>query len=299
MTERLFAGVDAGGSHCRVHLFSADGELLAKEIGGSANAARNFDGATAMIVETVAQALDAAGLAANAISNVHVGAGVAGCHLPEVSERLKAWAHPFAELSSDTDLMVAHLGAHSGRDGATIVCGTGFSAMAVVNGARRELGGYGFPSGDCASGAWIGLEAIRSIFLAADGMAEKSALWCNIAGEMDGSIMKLANGFLNAPPVKFAAYAPKVFDAADRGDQQAISILRAASAYLDDTIRELRKFHAERFCLIGGVARELVGWLPAPTRKLLADPIEGPERGALYLLNSFAGGEVAQKANLC
>ena len=290
MVKSLRLAVDAGGSHCRVWLFGADDSIISMAVGGPANVASNFNRAIENLSLTASNALQDAGLSADAYFRyLDVGAGMAGLHTPEARQRLREWNHPFRSFAFDTDLFAAHLGAHGGKEGATIVCGTGFSALSMIDGARFELGGHGFPAGDKGGGAWIGLEALQTVFLAADGLAEKGALWRRIAEKADFDVHQLAGKLLNMPAAEYARFALEVFRAADEGDAGALDIINHAASYLDEVVRLFLARGAERICVAGSVGKALTDWLPHRTKVKVVPPEQGAEWGALQLISSKVG----------
>lgn len=286
MDEVLRIGLDAGGSHCRAWLFNAEEKVISKAVSGPANVASNIELATKNFKLTAANALREAGLNADLyLGKLDVGAGVAGVHSPSACKRLAEWDHPFNSFAFDTDLYTAHIGAHAGQDGATIICGTGFSALAVIDSQRSEVGGYGFPAGDKACGASIGLEALQAVFLAADGLAEKGALWERIVERSDFDVHELAGSLLNMPAVEYARFALDVFHAADDGDMRSAQILKRAANYLDKIIQLFVAQGAERICVVGSVGKALIDWLPHRTQVKVVPPKQGAEWGALQLIS--------------
>ncbi|WP_449360733.1 BadF/BadG/BcrA/BcrD ATPase family protein, partial [Alishewanella longhuensis] len=165
-----YLGIDGGGSKCKVVLTDAAFTVLAEGLGGPANPLRGMDVATQSILDATYQALAKASLPASAISEVIVGAGLAGVNIPEYHQRFSQWQHPFAELHLTSDLHVACMGAHQGRDGAVIICGTGSCGLASVKGQVLEVGGHGFPYGDSGSGAWFGLQLLQRVLRSKDAL---------------------------------------------------------------------------------------------------------------------------------
>ena len=69
------------------------------------------------------------------------------------------------------------LGAHGGAHGVIVALGTGSVAAAFDgDGECRVASGFGYPSGDEASGAWLGLRAIVHAQQALDGRAPNDDL---------------------------------------------------------------------------------------------------------------------------
>ena len=81
------------------------------------------------------------------------------------------WPHPFASMVVDTDAYASWLGAFGGRDGAILILGTGAAGLAVVEGRRTNVGGWGAEIADDGSGMAIGRTALRRSLWALEGMA--------------------------------------------------------------------------------------------------------------------------------
>ena len=159
MAEDLFIGVDGGGSRCRARLRDASGALLGEGAGGPGNA-RLGEAAFNGVMAACLQALEVAGLGEADLGRVHAGLGLAGTQQAEDLQSVYGWPHPFASLVVDTDAYVSWLGAFGGRDGAILILGTGAAGLAVVDGRRTTVGGWGADIADDGSGMAIGRTAL-------------------------------------------------------------------------------------------------------------------------------------------
>lgn len=281
---QLFAGVDAGGSHCRVRLEDAVGKLLATTQTGPANLGLGKQRVQQEIMLAIQQALQQAGLAAADMARLHVAAGMAGAHLPELRQQAQSWSLPFADWQLTTDLHTACLGAHAGQDGAVIILGTGFSAIALRQGKQEQLiGGYGFPINATCSGAGLGLEAIKAVLLAIDHVGPATQLTEQLQQQFGCSRYQLAEHFLGATPEHYARLAPLVFAAARRQDEVAIAILRHGAAFIDQVANRLQQQGALPLCLLGGVSESITPWLATKTRQQLVVPAASALEGAIWL----------------
>src|SRR6516225_5759434 len=70
----------------------------------------------------------------------------------------------------------AGLGACGGKDGAILIVGTGSCGLAVVDGQRINVGGWGDVVSDDGSGNAIGRAALRRALWALEGLAPAGAL---------------------------------------------------------------------------------------------------------------------------
>lgn len=279
----LFLGIDGGGSKCKVVLSDANGQLLGEGLSGPANPVRGLDVAVASILEATEQALQKAGLPSDDKARLYVGAGLAGVNIPEYFQRVSTWRHPFKALFVTTDLHVACLGAHQGQDGAVMIAGTGSCGLASVAGRLLEIGGYGFPHSDQASGAWLGLRLVQEVLQAKDGLAPQTMLG-ELLGESLGqsSALAIASHFLHASPTEFAKFAPLVFHAAKAGDAFAQRLLEEAAAALNQMAERLLAFEPPSLALLGGVAEQLKPYLAASVQQKITPVQQAPELGAVF-----------------
>lgn len=280
-------GIDGGGSHCRAWLFAPDGRVLGCGQSGPANPVGAVDASFNAIVQAATLALQAAGLPAELLPRLPLAAGLAGLHLPEMHQVFANWQHPFARLKVTTDLQIAAYGVHQDRDGAVFILGTGFSAQASVQGQTHGLGGFGFPINCTASGSWFGLEAVKAVLLAKDGLAEATLLsdlvlsHHGIAAGADSNAA-LASLYLGQGQNRYGQLAPLVFQAMAQGDAVALALRAQALAFVERVVLRLLELGAPDVGFVGSVGALLQPLLPAslPTR-FVAD---AGERGSWFYL---------------
>lgn len=291
--QPYFLGIDGGGSKCRVVLTDADFNVLGHGLGGPANPLRGMALTTQSILTATYQALEQAALPATAISTLTVGAGLAGVNIPEYFQLFNSWQHPFARLYLTSDLHAACMGAHQGRDGAVIICGTGSCGLASVKGQILEVGGHGFPYGDSGSGAWFGLQLLQSVLRSQDGLI-KPTLMIELLQQTLGvkDPLSLASCFMQASATDYARLAPLVFAAAEQQDELALGIVAEGAAHINAIAKRLLVLLPPAITLIGGLAPKLIPYLDADIRRLLVAASEPPELGAIW----FARCAVAQSA---
>jgi glucosamine kinase len=279
----LFLGIDGGGSKCRVVLVTADNRLLGEGLGGPANPLRGMSVATESILTATNQALQAAGLPATAISQLIVGAGLAGVNMPHYYQLFSSWRHPFAEFHLTSDLHIACIGAHNGGEGAVIIAGTGSCGLADVNGNILDIGGHGFPYGDNGSGAWFGMQLLHHVLLAKDQLAPATFMTELLAEAVGVSAtLDLVNHFMHATPTIFARYAPLVFTAAEQGDAVALQVVQQGAAFINQIALKLFELQPPRFSMIGGLAYKVVPYLDPLVQQRLTPALAAPEFGAVW-----------------
>ena len=150
--------------------------MLGEGWGGPANIHLDLALAVQSIRAASEAAVRAAGLDEQSLRRAHAGLGLAGAGIKSACDGLRSKLSPFASVVIETDAYIAWLGAHQAGDGGIVILGTGSCGLAVVNGERITVGGYGANVSDEAGGQRIGREALRRALWAFDGRADKTEL---------------------------------------------------------------------------------------------------------------------------
>lgn len=283
----FFIGIDGGGTKCKARLESADGQLLGESIVGPANAARNIEGSIAAIIEASKDTLLQHGDRHLTLDKVHAGIGLAGVNLPYVKEALAQISLPFASVSMTTDLHIACLGAHAGKDGAIVIVGTGSSGIAIVGEQSLEVGGHGFVTGDKGSGAWLGKMAISLCLETLDGIHPQNNLTTRVLSylrcEQAYDLVKLT---INATPAFYAQLAPVVLNEAQKKEPEALQLVQQGADYISQLTNKLLALQPPRLSFIGGVASALQPYLDSTIQNAIQSSILSPEQGAILLAKS-------------
>ncbi len=278
-----FLGIDGGGTGCRARIEDVEGTVLGQGLSGPATTRLGIDEAWASISRAFDAAIEEAGLSASDLGRIHVGVGLAGIGRKGALAALKAIEHPFASIDFISDGEGACLGAHSGRDGAIVIAGTGSIGLGLVEGRQLRVGGYGFPISDEGSGAYLGLKAVQLALRAHDGREQKIALLTEIMQRFQNDPMEAVAWMDRASATDYAALAPMVLRHADQGDAAARRIVQSAAGHIDTLVRTLFEKGAPRVCLLGGLASPLEPWLSPDVRRRLK-PIDGDAvSGAIIL----------------
>ncbi|TRY29831.1 BadF/BadG/BcrA/BcrD ATPase family protein [Aliiglaciecola sp. M165] len=278
----LYLGIDGGGTKCKARLEDAQGNLLGEGLAGPANPVRGLALSQQAVLDSTLMALEQAKLGQGQLPSVNACLGLAGVNVALYANQYKNWRHPFAKLHVMSDLQAACLGAHGNQDGAVIICGTGFNAGAYINGQLTEVGGHGFELGDHASGARLGINAVRRVLEAIDGLCQHSSMTKAITSYTKCSnASALFETYHKATPSQFAALAPIVIQYAKQGDVHAVEIMRTCAAYIDLVVERLQKLCPPRFSMIGGIAEPMFQWLNKASQDALVDPLHSPEEGAI------------------
>jgi len=282
MEEPLFLGIDGGATKCVARLRDASGRLLGEGAGGPANA-RARAAAYAEIMKACAAAIAAADIPPDAVARTWAGFGLAGVAQKPDRDFILAQPGPFASVVVDTDAYAAHMGAFGGDDGAILIVGTGTAGLAVVGGDRINVGGWGHQIGDEGSGMMIGRTAVRRALWAQEGMAPMSPLAVAVLDRFDHDPAIAVTWADSAAPRDYGAFAPLVFDCAERRDPLAMPIIAEAAADVTRLVTRLLAVGAPQVAMIGSVFPRILPWLPPPVASACVMPRSDAADGAILM----------------
>lgn len=288
MAQRLFLGVDGGGTKTTARIRDEGGNLLGEGVAGPGNA-RLGEPAYREILAACERAIAAAGLVVADASRIHAGFGLAGTGQTADRDAIRNRPYPFASLVVDTDAYAACLGAFRGGDGAILILGTGSAGLAILKGQRVTIGGWGPDVSDDGSGAAIGRLAVRKSLWALEGMAPLTGLADDILDTFQRQPPNVVAWAATAKPGDFANFAPRVFRYAGEGDELAAGILRQAASEATMLINRLIALGAPSIAMVGSVFPLLLPWLPVEARRHLMEPAGDAMDGAILMAKREAG----------
>ncbi|MHC8493545.1 glucosamine kinase nucleotide-binding domain-containing protein [Thalassospira sp. SM2505] len=281
--ERLYLGVDGGGTRCRVRIANESGCVLGESVSGGANTRLGIDHVFGEIIAAASLALSNAGMDDSRLGDLHAGMGLAGLPLERDRKLAQSYAHPFASTCFATDAYTACLGAHDGANGAILIVGTGTCGQAIIDNTELAVAGWGFEVSDLGSGARIGRNAIETALLAHEGLAEKTDLTTAVMAKFDNNPENIVVFAETARPSDYGAFCPMVFDAEAAGDKAAISLVNFAVDANLKILRKLVAFGAPRLTLMGGLAEQMAKRMPEDIKKLMAPAKFDAMHGAILL----------------
>jgi glucosamine kinase len=270
----LYLGVDGGGSRCRARIEDYSGAVLGEGGSGPATTRLGIDEAWRSIMRACMAAAEQAELAREDFARMQAGIGLAGLAREGAEAALEEIAHPFASIRFISDGLAACLGAHTGKDGAIVVAGTGSIGVGLLGGRELRFGGYGFPISDEGSGADIGLQAIRLALCAADRRAEMSPLLEEMLRAFADDPFQAVAWSKQASATDYAAFAPMVLRHASEGDPIARRIVERAADAIGGLLDAFVRLGIERLSLVGGLSEPIAAWLKPEIRNRLT-PAEG------------------------
>ncbi|WP_164730619.1 BadF/BadG/BcrA/BcrD ATPase family protein [Pelagibacterium montanilacus] len=284
MTKYLL-GVDGGGTNCRVRLADRDLRSLGEARGGRSNL--QLDGgepAYRSIMDGARDAFAQAGIDFSHASQTTACFGMAGARLPSAREAFAARQWPFASLAVHDDIDIARAGAHEGEDGAVIIVGTGSAGMALVEGRRYQVGGWGFHAGDQMSGAILGRELVRHAVEAEDGLVPASPLTRAVIERLGGDLNAvMAWSFDNRQPADYGALMPMFIEHFENADPVAAQLMEIELGYIDRYVDYFKRCGAEKLAVVGGFGQRLMGLLEIRYGAYVCLPRSEPLHGALIL----------------
>jgi glucosamine kinase len=286
-TFKYLIGVDGGGSGTRVVLASTEGVELARATGGPSGLALGVERAWETIEAACLRAFETAGLPFE-WSTCALGCGLAGVNHAGWLAQFHATAPDGCALAVESDALTTLLGAHGGEPGVIVALGTGSIAASLDAGGQVAMsGGYGFPSGDEASGAWLGLRAVVHLQQVLDGRApaddwSAALLACTDATDRDSLVVWLSA----ANQTGYATLAPTVFE--HRNHPFAARLLGEAGREIAKMVSPLDAHQSLPVALCGGLAVPLTPFVPDQLRSRLRLPLADSAAGALQLARQAA-----------
>ncbi len=278
----IIAGIDGGGTGCRVAIADADRNILGTAKGGPANPTYTPQQARDNILAAIDAARLDAGLDQAAINSTRAYVGLAGIRNDADAEFI-AKTLPFAQAKVVEDRATTVTGALAGGDGAVAAIGTGSFVARSKGGKTGYLGGWGFRLGDQASGAWLGHNLLERVILCAEGIEAHSALTRETLARYDDDPYAIYEFSNAATPAEFGELAPLVVDAANKGDPTATAMMRDGADYIIKALDTLGYRPDEPLCLTGGLGPHYTNFLPASFARQVVMPKGSALDGALLL----------------
>ena len=280
-------GVDGGGTGTRVRLAGRDGAELAQASAGPSGLSHGIANAWTTILSAIGEACAVADVGNPPLASMAIGLGLAGVHNKEWAAQFVAADPGFGAMVLDTDGFSTLMGAHGGRPGAIVAIGTGSVGEAMrEDGAKIEVGGWGFPAGDEASGAWMGLRALNHIEQVIDGRVEGGAFAREVIDACGGHRDAVQIWLGRANQTAYASLAR--FVVAHGGtDPVARAILEHAGREVAGIARALDPEGKLPLALCGGLGEVLLAWLPEETRGRCTPPQGDSAQGALRMIEQY------------
>lgn len=285
-------GVDGGGTGTRVRVSRIDGTELAHGTGGPSGLINGRDKAWQSVMEAVESAFASAGIAMPDLGRMAIGLGLAGVHNRQWAAEFESLNPGFGAIVVETDAFTTVLGAHLGEPGAIIALGTGSVGEALLaDGRRREVGGWGFPAGDEAGGAWMGLRALNHIQQALDGRVPAGEFAKDVIAFCGGDRQGVQVWAAKATQTVYAQLAPLVVKHG-ANDDTARAILHEAGAEVAKIGEALDPDKRLPIALCGGLGEPLRPHLPPGLLARIIRPQADSAAGGLILIRKRLEGRL-------
>ncbi|ASJ70388.1 BadF/BadG/BcrA/BcrD ATPase family protein [Granulosicoccus antarcticus] len=224
--------VDGGGSRCRLAAFDeAGGELARITVNEHASLSLGVTQAWQHVEQGMVQMRQVLQLAADWLPDKLV-LGLAGSLQESRRREFLSLMPGSLDCTLVTDGHAQLMGASGGRPGVCLAIGTG-SVLHWLDdqGKPGMVGGWGFPAGDEASGAWFGLRLVQCYLWHFDGKRHESTLMKVAEERIGNNISSIQQWSTQCRSGELATLAPLVFEHAAQGDELALSILQEAAEH--------------------------------------------------------------------
>jgi len=307
VSEKLFLGVDGGGTKTHFVLMNHEGTTVASSEGPSSYHPQiGIDGLRDVLANGIAAACGRAGIRASEVAYAFFGIPAHG-EDSGLQPQLDALPGPLlghARYACGNDMVCAWAGSLAGADGINIVAGTGSGAYGERRGKSARAGGWGELFGDEGSAYWIAVQGLNAFTRMSDGRLPRGPLYELFRSSFTLTCdLDLCAKAMNAHTrTSLAALAELVTRAAQDGDKLAARIFEDAARELAGIIGAVRHaldfetdkpvplsysggvFNAEAFIL-----EPLRRALAADARYELRPPVLVPSLGAAIYAARLAG----------
>ena len=299
----FFVGIDAGGTKCKAALYNPDGSCIAESVAGPANVFSDYNEAMHNIEAALAELIVSANendskqlttpIKMNQISVCAACAGAETLTNTNNSSPYLSQLHSFQLIG---DLEAACLGANQGDECVVIIAGTG-STVGYLEGVNKyssdasipqyqmtRYGGHGLMLGDHASGADIGLRAVKTLLKGLDGLHSDELFISEMLDFMqidkrENVAPILVNRWSKSTPAEFGGLARLVSDLSEQGSKTASELIAEGRQYLLDLLLA-NKLSDKPLFLIGGLSDIYRDALERELGVKISSPSQSPEYGA-------------------
>lgn len=284
-TIKYLVGVDGGGSGTRVIVTDKKLKILASAQGEPSALGQGIEKSWRAILDTLARAFHYGNLPVPMLSECAIGLGLSGANNIIWKNEFYMRNPGFKNIIVDTDGFTTLLGAHGGNPGVVVAVGTGSVGMVLTKDNQRiDVSGWGFPAGDEASGAWLGLKAAAITQKTIDGRRASSTLSELVLKFCGKEPAQFLNWLGNAGQNSFAQLAPLVFQSAPT-DTDAKNLLIEAGVEIGLMAKTLDPKGELPLSICGRLGEALIDYLPEATKSRNQTAQGDSTIGALLLIS--------------
>lgn len=281
---KYFIGVDGGGSGTRVVIADNNQKIVAQAEGAPSALGQGIKKAWQAIMDTIALAFSNKNISVPMLSECAIGLGLSGANNVIWKNEFYLRNPGFKEIIIDTDGFTTLLGAHAGAHGVIVAVGTGSVGMLLDHsGKRKDVSGWGFPAGDEASGAWLGLRASSITQKSIDGRRAHSNLSAAVLDHCGKTPEAFLSWLGDANQNTFATLAPLVFQTANT-DADSIKLLTKAGTEISQMVKALDPKNEFPLSICGRLGEALIPYLPEELKKRNQVAKGDSTLGALHMI---------------
>ena len=247
-------GIDAGGTKTEFLLTDTDKKEINRVILGGANPVNTGIENTKKILSEGINALCKDINLREVSVFAGLAGGISGDNKKLVNQFLRDTGFAVFSNGSDTDNAIeTTLG---GKDGISVIIGTGIVAFALSKGVRHRIGGWGYLIDKGGSGFTLGSDALNTALCCHDGRGGSKLILDLIENQTKKPLHECIGDIYSKGTTYVASFAPVVFEAYKKGDVFAEQILFRNTKEIADIIRTGRKVTDEKTVLCGGLCRQ-------------------------------------------
>lgn len=250
-----YLAVDGGGTKTLAIVTDRHGNVKGTGHAGNSNHQTGRGAAEAELRKATEEALLSAGISQSKLTCSCF--GMAGADTPDDFEIIHTMLQHlgFEKYALYNDGVIALKAADPFFVGMTLICGTATNAIGRDRDGRiHQVGGFGYTFGDFGGGHQLSKEIFRLVIRSAEGREPETMLSNLVLNEL---------GFKHADDM-YAYYlknvksipvhlAPLLFEAADKGDRLAVSLIERQAAELvlsAEALAEKMKLFSQPFSLV-------------------------------------------------
>ncbi len=291
MHTKYHIGIDGGGSGTRVIIADHNFNILTRNVGAPSALGLGIQRAWNSITENIKQAFLHIGVKEIPYQEIAIGIGISGANNEIWKKEFLNFSPSFNKLVVDTDGFTTLLGAFENNPGVVIAIGTGSVGVSYSNeGVRESVSGFGFPSGDEASGSWLGMRACSHTEKCLDGRRPHSPLAHEILAFCKNENKDFLNWLGEANQNSFAKLAPLIFKVKDT-DHAAAELLHLAGMEVAEMVLALDPELRLPLSICGSLGAELIAFIPKQIGERHQKSIHDSAMGALFLLKNHLEGK--------
>ena len=251
--KKIMIGIDGGGTKTEFIMFTEDGVILERYMGGTCNP--NIIG-TEACAEMLIGGINTLLTVNSNVCGVYVGSAgfLLGNNAPTVRNALKL-RYPHMKIKCNTDILNVVATATDAENCIAAICGTGSSVLVKEGEKLTVLGGWGYLLSKAGSGFDIGRDALHYASMDLDGMCEHTLITDIIKSKVGDTVTDIVAKVYKNDTSYVASMSTAVFEAYQNGDETAKKILHENAKSLADIINHAAKNYncGNRLILSGGI----------------------------------------------